>query len=121
VVWFNTSNFLNKELGPEYLNFSTGALCLTLENIEMKKTLVAIAALAVVGAASAQVTLYGKIDATAKSSTTGKSGATTAADLTKFSIDSAGLSGSRWGVKGSEDLGGGLKASTPCTPQVLCL
>jgi predicted porin len=72
---------------------------------------VAIAALAVVGAASAQVTLYGKIDATAKSSTTGKSGATTAADLTKFSLDSAGLSGSRWGVKGSEDLGGGLKAS----------
>jgi predicted porin len=72
---------------------------------------IAIAALAVVGAASAQVTLYGKIDATAKSSTTGKSGATTAADLTKFSLDSAGLSGSRWGVKGSEDLGGGLKAS----------
>jgi predicted porin len=111
VVWFNTSNFLNKELGPEYLNFSTGALCLTLENIEMKKTLVAIAALAVVGAASAQVTLYGKIDATARASTTGKSGAAPVADLTKFSIDSAGLSGSRWGVKGSEDLGGGLKAS----------
>ena len=111
MVWFNTSNFLNKELGPEYLNFSTGALCLTLEIIEMKKTLVAIAALAVVGAASAQVTLYGKIDATVKASTTGKSGATTAADLTKFSLDSAGLSGSRWGVKGSEDLGGGLKAS----------
>jgi predicted porin len=111
VVWFNTSNFLNKELGPEYLNFSTGALCLTLEIIEMKKTLVAIAALAVVGAASAQVTLYGKIDATARASTTGKSGAAPVADLTKFSIDSAGLSGSRWGVKGSEDLGGGLKAS----------
>ena len=111
MVWFNTSNFLNKELGPEYLNFSTGALCLTLEIIEMKKTLVAIAALAVVGAASAQVTLYGKIDATAKASTTGTSGATSTADLTKFSLDSAGLSGSRWGVKGSEDLGDGLKAS----------
>jgi predicted porin len=111
VVWFNTSNFLNKELGPEYLNFSTGALCLTLEIIEMKKTLIAIAALAVVGAASAQVTLYGKIDATVKASTAGKSGATSTADLTKFSLDSAGLSGSRWGVKGSEDLGGGLKAS----------
>ena len=111
MVWFNTSNFLNKELGPEYLNFSTGALCLTLEIIEMKKTLIAIAALAVVGAASAQVTLYGKIDATVKASTAGKSGATSTADLTKFSLDSAGLSGSRWGVKGSEDLGGGLKAS----------
>jgi predicted porin len=111
VVWFNTSNFLNKELGPEYLNFSTGALCLTLEIIEMKKTLIAIAALAVVGAASAQVTLYGKIDATVKASSAGTSGATSTADLTKFSLDSAGLSGSRWGVKGSEDLGGGLKAS----------
>ena len=77
----------------------------------MKKTLVAIAALAVVGAASAQVTLYGKIDATARASTSGTSGATTTADLTKFSLDSAGLSGSRWGVKGSEDLGGGLTAS----------
>ena len=77
----------------------------------MKKTLIAIAALAVVGAASAQVTLYGKIDATAKASTTGKSGAAPVADLTKYSIDSAGLSGSRWGVKGSEDLGGGLTAS----------
>jgi len=77
----------------------------------MKKTLIAIAALAVVGAASAQVTLYGKIDATAKASTTGTSGATTTADLTKYSLDSAGLSGSRWGVKGSEDLGGGLTAS----------
>ena len=77
----------------------------------MKKTLVAIAALAVVGAASAQVTLYGKIDATARASTVGKSGATTEADLTKFSLDSAGLSGSRWGVKGTEDLGSGLTAA----------
>ena len=49
----------------------------------MKKTLVAIAALAVVGAASAQVTLYGKIDATVKASSAGTSGATSTADLTK--------------------------------------
>jgi predicted porin len=85
-----------------------------LEKIEMKKTLIAIAALAVVGAASAQVTLYGKIDASAQASTTGKSSDTAAsavADLTKYSVGSGGMSGSRWGVKGSEDLGGGLKAS----------
>ena len=77
----------------------------------MKKTLIAIAALAVVGAASAQVTLYGKIDATLRSATTSTSGATPVAELTKVSMDSAGLSGSRWGVKGSEDLGSGLTAS----------
>ena len=55
--------------------------------------------------------MYGKIDATARASTVGTSGATSTADLTKYSVDSAGLSGSRFGFKGSEDLGGGLKAS----------
>ena len=41
-----------------------GALCLTLEKLAMKKSLIALAALAAVGAASAQssVTLYGVID-----------------------------------------------------------
>ena len=77
----------------------------------MKKTLIAIAALAVVGAASAQVTLYGKIDATLRSATSTTSGAAPVAEITKVSMDSAGLSGSRWGVKGSEDLGSGLTAS----------
>ena len=55
--------------------------------------------------------MYGKVDATARASTVGTSGATTTADLTKYSVDSAGLSGSRFGFKGSEDLGGGLTAS----------
>jgi predicted porin len=81
-----------------------------LENLEMKKTLVALAALATVGAAFAQstVTLYGKIDWEVVSKRT-----TTAAGVTTnpgLQVNSAGLSGSRWGLKGSEDLGGGLAA-----------
>jgi predicted porin len=70
----------------------------------MKKTLIALAAVAATGAAFAQssVTLYGVADA-GISKSTGTSA--------KFS--SAGLmnnGNSRWGVRGTEDLGGGLKA-----------
>jgi len=82
-----------------------------LEKLEMKKTLVAIAALAVVGAASAQssVTLYGRIDASIGSDKTTLNG-TTIAD--KGTLIRAGAhTGNRWGLKGSEDLGGGLKAN----------
>jgi len=76
----------------------------------MKKTLVALAALATVGAAFAQstVTLYGKIDWEVVSKR-----ATTAAGVNSnagLQVNSAGLSGSRWGMKGSEDLGGGMTA-----------
>lgn len=78
----------------------------------MKKTLVALAALAVVGAASAQssVTLYGKIDWTLQNATQKTNGVSTAAGNVGAQVNSAGLSGSRWGMKGSEDLGGGMKA-----------
>jgi len=77
----------------------------------MKKTLVAIAALAAVGAASAQssVTLYGRIDASIGSVKTTQPGF---ANLDPgIQIRSGGHTGSRWGLKGSEDLGGGLKAN----------
>jgi predicted porin len=82
-----------------------------LEKIEMKKTLVAIAALAAIGAASAQssVTLYGRIDASIGGTKTTTGGATTADP--GVSISSGALTGSRWGLRGSEDLGGGLKAN----------
>ncbi len=102
---------------PFYRN-DPGALCLTLEKLAMKKSLIALAALAAVGAASAQssVTLYGVIDTnygwarttvknldpdlvgTVKTTTTG--------------LNAAGgnMSGSRWGLKGQEDLGNGLSA-----------
>jgi predicted porin len=81
-----------------------------LEKFEMKKTLVALAALATVGAAFAQssVTLYGKIDWEIVSKSSHAAGV---ANLNPgLQVNSAGLSGSRWGMKGSEDLGGGLNA-----------
>ena len=78
----------------------------------MKKTLVALAALATVGAAFAQstVTLYGKIDWTIQNRTQSTAGVKTALGNAGMEVQSAGLSGSRWGMKGSEDLGGGMKA-----------
>ena len=76
----------------------------------MKKTLVALAALATVGAAFAQstVTLYGKIDWEVQSLT----GHTAAgANISPgLRVQSAGLNGSRFGMKGTEDLGGGMSA-----------
>ncbi len=75
----------------------------------MKKSLLALAILAAAGAASAQstVTIYGVTDVAMGQFKTG----TGAAELTKTKIESAGLSTSRWGMKGSEDLGDGLKAN----------
>ncbi len=65
----------------------------------MKKTLIALAALGVVGAASAQVTIYGVADV----------GMTSSGGATK--VVSGVASTPRIGLKGSEDLGGGLSAS----------
>jgi predicted porin len=75
----------------------------------MKKSLIALAALAAVSAASAQssVTLYGIVDTYFGQTSAGVG----AADVSNTVINSGGLSTSRWGVKGSEDLGGGLKAN----------
>ncbi|TCW85781.1 porin [Burkholderia sp. SRS-46] len=76
----------------------------------MKKTLVALAALGTfTGMAHAQssVTLYGIVDAgivytsNVKTANGGKS---------LFQLASGNESGSRWGMTGTEDLGGGLKA-----------
>jgi len=71
----------------------------------MKKSLVALAVLAASGASFAQssVTLYGiadiwfgSVDANGSSTTV---------------LQSGGVNTSRWGMKGSEDLGGGMKAN----------
>lgn len=75
----------------------------------MKKSLIAFAVLgafASVASAQSSVVLYGVVDAstthmTNQSATGGK----------KWSLDSSSLSSSRWGLKGSEDIGGGLKAN----------
>lgn len=81
----------------------------------MKKTLIALAALtAIAGAAQAQstVTLYGIVDADIASATTNGvvAGTSIIKSLSQTQVRSDGLSGSRWGLKGAEDLGGGLSA-----------
>ena len=74
----------------------------------MKKTLVALAVLAASGAAMAQstVTLYGVADTWFGQTETGVG----AAKLKQTVLNTNGMNSSRWGLKGSEDLGGGLKA-----------
>jgi predicted porin len=79
----------------------------------MKKSLVALAVLAVSGVASAQstVTIYGLVDAwigTVKDNNISQSGVNVPHP---FSGSGGGLQTSRFGLKGSEDLGGGLKAN----------
>lgn len=75
----------------------------------MKKSLVALAVLAASGASFAQssVTVYGLLDIWAGSVKSEVGGAS----LTNTVLESGGVNGSRWGLKGSEDLGGGLKAN----------
>jgi predicted porin len=81
----------------------------------MKKTLTAIAALAVTGLAAAQssVTLFGVVDtgvsyqsATSLNTTTGVT-----SKQSQWSLANSGYNSSRIGFRGTEDLGGGLAAS----------
>lgn len=73
----------------------------------MKKTLIAMAALAATGA-FAQVSVYGRLDA-GYANTTITNSATS--ESKRNGIESHNAMSSLWGVKGSEDLGGGLKAT----------
>ena len=85
----------------------------------MKKSLLAVAVLgAMSGAAFAQVapnniTLYGIVDAGLQSTKTTTRASATAAEVsgTITGLNSGIQSGSRWGLRGSEDLGGGLRAN----------
>ena len=126
-LWCNTSNFLNGGWPGD----PTGALCLTLEKeMTMKKTLVALAAFAAVGAyAQSNVTLYGIVEPTIDLGYSKKMNATTvgttAANVTTTTAVSSknnpgirvqdggsqGQGASRLGFKGAEDLGGGMKAN----------
>ena len=80
----------------------------------MKKSLIALAALAAVGAASAQssVTLYGVIDTNYGWSRTKQTVGPSKFEKEYVGLNPAGsnLSSSRWGLKGQEDLGNGLAA-----------
>ena len=75
----------------------------------MKKSLIALAVLAASGASFAQstVSVYGIVDASLAYIT--NDNGTTSTSTTNML--SGAVSGSRWGLKGSEDLGGGLKAN----------
>jgi len=76
----------------------------------MKKSLVALAALALAGAASAQssVTLFGVVDAAA---TYIQNTNTAGVKNSQWSLSNSGNASSRLGFRGTEDLGGGLAAS----------
>ena len=82
----------------------------------MKKTLIAFAALsAIAGVAQAQssVTLYGLVDAyigqTSREVDSTIAGASVA-KLKQNVVNGSGQNNSRWGMRGTEDLGGGMKA-----------
>ena len=72
----------------------------------MKKSLIALAVLAASGAAMAQssVTLFGVVDATIRYVDSQNTGG-------NWSLANSGYNSSRLGFRGTEDLGGGLKAS----------
>ena len=72
----------------------------------MKKTLVAVAAMAAITGAMAEVTIFGIVDQ-AYTMTTANTGGTS----TKTTSIGGQYTGSELGFKGSEDLGNGLKAS----------
>ena len=81
----------------------------------MKKSLIALAALATVGAAQAQssVTVYGTYDLGCQATSIDNAGLDTAASK---QVKGAGIAGSaltsnRFGFRGTEDLGGGLRAN----------
>jgi predicted porin len=75
----------------------------------MKKSLIALAVLAASGASFAQssVTLYGLADVWVGYVDAEVNGVSKSNTV----MESGGVNTSRWGIKGSEDLGGGLKAN----------
>ncbi|MCO5401607.1 porin [Ralstonia soli] len=78
----------------------------------MKMKYIGAASLAIcVGSALAQsnVTLYGVVDMNIEYATN-QPGATAGNSGNRVSMQSGGLSGSRWGLRGTEDLGGGNSA-----------
>lgn len=70
----------------------------------MKKTLIALAALAAFGSASAEVTLYGKVDVGLLNETT------TGGTDQGLQVKGNNYETSRFGIKGGSDLTGGVKA-----------
>jgi len=82
-----------------------------LEKIEMKKTLVAFAAMAAVTGAMADVTIFGIVDNAYNILTTTTAGPGLTPSSKKTTAVSGTYTGSELGFKGSEDLGGGMSAN----------
>lgn len=80
----------------------------------MKKTLIVAAvsaSFATAASAQSSVTLYGLIDAGfTYTNNVANTGSGPDQQVSKFGMTSGALQGSRWGLRGQEDLGGGLKA-----------
>ncbi len=79
----------------------------------MKKSLITLAVLGTVASAAqaqSSVTLYGLIDAGVVYVNSTKTGSGGRSLIAEQDGATAGLSGSRWGLRGTEDLGGGLNA-----------
>jgi predicted porin len=83
-----------------------------LGEISMKKSLVALAALAATTAfAQSSVTLYGVADVWLGNQKTTTTVNGVSSGVGQNLMGSGGINGSRFGLRGSEDLGGGLKAN----------
>jgi len=78
----------------------------------MKKSIIALAVLAASGAALAQssVTLYGRLDVSVAATSKETTGVGAVPKLKQSAVNSSDLNTTFWGLKGSEDLGSGLKA-----------
>lgn len=79
----------------------------------MKKSLIALAVLAASSAAMAQssVTLFGRLDAGIGQTKTETTGANAKASQSQTVVSSSTFKTTYWGLKGTEDLGNGLKAN----------
>jgi len=79
----------------------------------MKKSLIALAVIAASSTAMAQssVTLYGIVDLNLASEKTATTAAGVTTGVRQVLVKSGNVNTSRWGLRGSEDLGGGLTAN----------
>jgi predicted porin len=103
-LWFNTCNFPKTEVGSEKFI----APVQTLENLEMKKTLIAIAALAATSAfAQSSVVLSGNLDFAASN----VSGTQIGSNANTFATTTGTSSTSVIRLTAVEDLGNGTKAT----------
>jgi len=87
-----------------------------LEKFEMKKSLIALAVLAASGAAMAQssVTLFGRLDAAVgyiDTEVSSNNPLNVKPSQSQTVVNSSTFNTTYWGIKGTEDLGGGLKAN----------